>query len=120
ALAALAKRLREAGSKAILFGRAFTEHAQAPALLEAIEDLAWATGAITDARSSVMYIGPQNNSQGALDMGLVPDFLPGYVPVTDEAARQPIEQQWGVRLPAARGRTARQILAAAAAGEIRA
>jgi predicted molibdopterin-dependent oxidoreductase YjgC len=53
-------------------------------------------------------------------MGLVPDLLPGYVPVGDAEARKPFEQQWGGALLAAPGKTAPEILAAAAAGEIKA
>lgn len=120
AVAAAAKRLREASTKAVLFGRAVTEHPQAPALLQAIENLGWATGALTSGASSVMYAGPQHDSQGALDMGLTPDMLPGYVPVGDAAARAPFEQQWGRKLDAPAGLSAPEILAAAAAGRIRA
>ena len=85
AITAAAKRLREASRKAILFGRALAEHPQAPALLQAVENLAWVTGAITSERSAVMYLGPQNDTQGALVMGVTPDCLPGYVPVADAA-----------------------------------
>ena len=118
-LAAAAGRLRAASRKAILFGRAFTEHPQAAALLQAIENLGWASGALTDARSSIMYVGPQNNSQGALDMGLTPDVLPGYVALDDAAGRQRFEQQWGGALPGA-GLSAPEILDAVAEGKIKA
>jgi len=118
-LAAAAKRLRDAGRKAVLFGRAFTEHPEAPALLQAIENLGWATGALATARSSVMYVGPQHNSQGALDMGLTPDTLPGYGAPGNAGDRKPFEQQWGCALPAP-GLSAPEVLAAAAEGRIKA
>lgn len=120
AIAAAAKRLREASRKVLVFGRGVIEHADAPALLQAIENLAWLTGALTAQRSSVMFLGPQNDSQGALDMGLVPDHLPGYAPVADAAARQPFEQQWGGALPAEPGMTATEVLRAAAEGRVKA
>ena len=120
AVAAAAKRLRGAERKAILFGRAVAEHPQAAALLQAIENLAWATGALTGERSSVMYAGPQHDSQGALDMGLVPDCLPGYVPVGDAAGREAFEKSWGRPLDRAPGRSALEILEAAAAGRVKA
>jgi formate dehydrogenase major subunit len=53
-------------------------------------------------------------------MGLAPDMLPGYVPVGDPTARAPFAKQWGVALDAAPGLTAPEILAAAAAGRIKA
>ncbi len=119
-IVAAARRLREGPSRAILIGRALTEHPQAAALLAAVENLGWATGALTAAASSVLWAGPQSGSQGALDMGLVPDRLPGYVPVDDAAARAPFAKQWGATLDAAPGLTAPEILAAAAAGRIKA
>jgi predicted molibdopterin-dependent oxidoreductase YjgC/NADH:ubiquinone oxidoreductase subunit E len=44
------------------------------------------------------YLGPLNNSQGACDMGLLPDYLPGYAPVEDDEARRPFEETWGETL----------------------
>ncbi len=120
AIAAAARRLREAPRKAIVFGRALVEHPQAAALLQAVENLAWLTGALTAERSAVMAVGTQNGTQGALDMGLVPDRLPGYLSPADAAARAPLEKQWGVTLSAAPGMTAPEILKAAAEGRIRA
>jgi NADH-quinone oxidoreductase subunit G len=119
AIRAAAKRLRDADRKAILFGRAFTEHREAAALVQAIENLGWASGALTSTTASVMYIGPQSNSQGALDMGLVPDRLPGYVPAADATARAVFERAWSAPVPGA-GMTAPEVLAAAASGKVRA
>jgi NADH-quinone oxidoreductase chain G len=120
AVEAAARRLCEASSRAIVFGRAYTEHPQAAALLHAVANLGWATGALSAERSCVLYAGPHSGTQGALDMGLVPDCLPGYVPVADTAARERLEKQWGTKLEAGPGMTAPEILAAAAAGRIKA
>ncbi|HTR97790.1 MAG TPA: NADH-quinone oxidoreductase subunit NuoG [Candidatus Acidoferrales bacterium] len=120
AVAAAARRLREAPRKALLFGRGVLEHPQAPALLQAIQNLGWASGALTAERSFVMCAGPQHDSQGALDMGLAPDVLPGYVATSDAAARAPFERAWGRTLADERGLTAPEILDAAADGRIRA
>jgi NADH-quinone oxidoreductase chain G len=120
AIRAAASRLRGAGRKAVLFGRAVAEHPEAPALLQAIENLGWASGALASDRSAVLYLGPHHDSQGALDMGLTPDLLPGYVPVGDAEARRPYERQWGAALDPEPGMSAPEILEAAAAGRIRA
>jgi NADH-quinone oxidoreductase chain G len=119
AITAAAARLRAAGRKAIVFGRGVMEHPEAPALLQAIENLGWASGAIEPSRSCVLYLGPHANAQGALDMGLAPDVLPGYVPAGD-ATRSPYVPQWGAALPDAPGLSAPEILAAAAEGRIKA
>ena len=119
AITAAATRLKNAARKAVLFGRAATEHPQAAKLLQAIENLGWATGAIDADASAMMYAGPQHDSQGALDMGLTPDHLPGYVPVGDAAA-ETYAKNWGRALEAKPGLSAPEILAAAADGRIRA
>ena len=120
AIADAARRLRLAPTRAVIFGRAIAEHPEAPALLQAIENLGWASGAITEQRSAVLYAGPQSNSQGALDMGLMPDTLPGYSSVTDDAARLALEQAWGGPLPGKPGLSAPEILRAAAEGKVKA
>jgi predicted molibdopterin-dependent oxidoreductase YjgC len=119
AVVAAAQRLKSAERKAILFGRGVLEHPQAAALLQAIENLAWAVGAVTAESSSIMAFGPHHDSAGALEMGLTPDHLPGYVAVADASARVLFEQAWGRPVPTG-GQSARQVLAAAADGRIKA
>jgi predicted molibdopterin-dependent oxidoreductase YjgC len=68
--------MRDAQRKAIVFGRGVGGAPEAKALLQAIENLAWGRARSREQRSRVMYLGPQSDSQGALDMGLVPDLLP--------------------------------------------
>lgn len=63
---------------------------------------------------------PQCNSQGACDMGALPDFLPGYQSVTNAEARRSFESAWGAPLPAGPGLSAPEMIAAAAAGRLRA
>jgi NADH-quinone oxidoreductase chain G len=43
------------------------------------------------------------NSLGARDMGLLPDLLPGYAPLTDEAARRRLGALWSGEVPSAPG-----------------
>jgi len=119
AIAAAARRMREAGRKALLFGRGVLEHPQAADLLQAIENLGWSLGAIGAERSSVMAFGAHHDSAGAIEMGLAPDLLPGGVAATDAAGRAAFEKPFG-RVPQGGGLAARDILAAAAAGKVRA
>jgi formate dehydrogenase major subunit len=46
----------------------------------------------------VNYLGDLNNSQGACDMGLMPDYLPGYLRLEDHKARKRFEDAWGTSL----------------------
>ena len=59
-------------------------------------------------------LGDHANARGAADMGLLPDLLPGYVPVIDPGA---FAAEYD-GLPAAPGLTQTGIFAAAAAGEL--
>jgi predicted molibdopterin-dependent oxidoreductase YjgC len=43
------------------------------------------------------------NSLGARDMGLLPDTLPGYTPIADDAARRRLGALWGGEVPSAPG-----------------
>jgi NADH:ubiquinone oxidoreductase subunit E len=46
----------------------------------------------------VNYLGDLNNSQGACDMGIMPDYLPGYARLENDKARKPFEDRWRVSL----------------------
>jgi NADH-quinone oxidoreductase subunit G len=61
------------------------------------------------------FLGDHSNSRGAADMGLFPDLLPGYVPVT---APEAFAEYPG--LPAAPGKTLPEMLTAAEQGELEA
>ena len=59
------------------------------------------------------YLGDYSNSRGASDMGLLPDRLPGYVPVTDSGA---FAEYAG--LPTTPGKTLSEMMESAANGEL--
>ncbi|MGA3161276.1 MAG: NADH-quinone oxidoreductase subunit NuoG [Terracidiphilus sp.] len=66
-------------------------------------------------RSNVRFafLGGYANSRGAADMGLLPDLLPGYVPVTAPGA---FAEYAG--LPTTPGKTLAEMMASAAKGEL--
>lgn len=49
------------------------------------------------------YVGAEANSQGARDMGALPDTLPGHLPISDAAVRDRLGNLWGVPPPAEPG-----------------
>jgi NADH-quinone oxidoreductase subunit G len=59
------------------------------------------------------YLGDHANSRGAADMGLFPDLLPGYVPITEPGAFAEYPN-----LPATPGKSLPELLAAANNGEL--
>ncbi len=56
------------------------------------------------------YVGAEANSQGARDMGLLPDALPGGQPVNDAAVRDRLGKLWGAPPPAEPGLSYAQMI----------
>jgi NADH-quinone oxidoreductase subunit G len=67
-----------------------------------------------------MALGDYSNSRGAADMGISPDYLPGYAAVSDVGERKRFGKIWGGEIPAAAGLTARAMMAAAVDGKLKA
>jgi len=78
---AAAKAFAEAENGIIIFG---LEAGNDPALRAALEALALVTGHAGKADNGLIAVLPQANSRGAADMGIVPDRLPGYLPIDGE------------------------------------
>jgi len=101
--------LGEPGAVIIVGERA----AGAPGALTAALALADSTGA------KLAWIPRRAGERGAVEAGALPTLLPGGRDVTKAAARKAVAQAWGVDdLPAEAGRSAADIIAAAAKGQI--
>ncbi|MGC5616571.1 NADH-quinone oxidoreductase subunit G [Georgenia sp. Z1491] len=84
-----------------------------PGALTAAQRLADRTGA------RLAWVPRRAGERGAVDAGLLPNLLPGGRPVVDPAARADAGAVWGIdSLPDAPGRSHREILLAAASGEL--
>ena len=88
--------LLASGPMALLAGKTVTEHPHYVEIIAALGDLIDATGNV----GNLNVPGTECNTQGAMDMGILPDFGPGYAPIA-----QP-------------GMNTRQMLEAAAGGEL--
>jgi NADH-quinone oxidoreductase subunit G len=66
--------------------------------------------------AKMVCLGDYANSRGAADMGLYPDLLPGYLPVS-EASK--LHREWG-NFPAGAGMSIPEMFDAAKAGELKA
>ena len=66
--------------------------------------------------AKLICLADYSNSRGASDMGLYPDLLPGYEPVTSSGK---FLQEWG-QLPAERGLTLPEMFEAAKSGKLKA
>jgi formate dehydrogenase alpha subunit len=63
-------------------------------------DLAWVTGKLGRPGCGVNTVTEEPNEQGAVDMGVAPEFLPGLTRFNDPMARDRFAKAWGVSLPA--------------------
>jgi formate dehydrogenase alpha subunit len=84
-------------------------------------DLAWITGKLGQPGSGVTTVTEEINEQGAIDMGVAPEFLPGQARFDDAAARERFGKAWDVTLPAiGTGANLLEILARIRKGQIKA
>lgn len=110
-LEAFAKQFQKESDTVIVFG----DEVQGANIGELVR---W--GLSLPGRTRFLALGDYANSRGAADMGLLPDTLPGYLPVADQAARRHYESAWGARIPTTPGRNIRSVLEGVPSGEIRA
>jgi formate dehydrogenase major subunit len=100
---AAARLYAGAPNGAIYYGLGVTEHSQGSSTVLAIANLAMATGNIGRPGVGVNPLRGQNNVQGSCDMGSFPHEFPGYRHVSNTAAREIFERDWGVALSAEPG-----------------
>jgi formate dehydrogenase alpha subunit len=83
-------------------------------------DLAFVSGKLSRPGSGLNALCEENNEQGAVDMGALPDYLPGQQSVLDKDARARITKAWAEELPLQDGATLLEIIERARRGEIKA
>ncbi len=113
------KKYAEAETAVIVMTAGMNRSGADVELARAAANLALVTGRYGKEACGVYVLGEKANFQGAVDMGLAPDLLPGFCRIDDEAARTKFEAAWGAPLPKEPGLDARQMLSKAAEGEIR-
>jgi formate dehydrogenase alpha subunit len=86
----------------------------------ALSNLFLLTGMIRRKYSGIYYLADKCNSQGALDMGVSPRFLPGFSYVKDASERKRFETCWGTTFPSEEGMGAMAIFKAAEEQQIKA
>jgi formate dehydrogenase major subunit len=116
-----ADRYGAAASPAIFYGLGVTEHAHGTDGVRTLSNLAILRGAVgTASGGGVNPLRGQNNVQGASDMGALPDLLPGYQRVVDDAVRRRVSDVWGVAVPAQPGLRIPDMFTGALDGRVRA
>ncbi|MDQ7795099.1 MAG: formate dehydrogenase subunit alpha [bacterium] len=120
-----AGRLREAARlyatstpASIIYSMGITQHSHGTDNVFAVANLALLTGNVGLPGGGVNPLRGQNNVQGACDMAVLPNVLPGYQAVTDPAKRARFEAAYGVALPAGPGMTVSDMVEAMATGSL--
>ena len=85
-----------------------TEHHNAIDNVLALINLVLLTGHVGRYGSGVNPLRGQNNVQGGGDMGALPNRLPGFQHVENDALRSKFDEAWGVTVPPHRGWTCRR------------
>ena len=80
-----------------------TEHHNGVDNVFALINLSLLTGQVGKYGSGLQPLRGQNNVQGGGDMGALPNKLPGFQDVEDDACRARFEAAWGATLPARNG-----------------
>ena len=76
-----------------------TEHHNAVDNVFALINLALLVGGVGRYGAGLQPLRGQNNVQGGGDMGAIPNKLPGFQDVGDDAARAKFETAWGTTIP---------------------
>jgi NADH-quinone oxidoreductase subunit G len=85
----------------------------------AIRDLV-ALGARFGGKTRYMALGDYANSRGAADFGILPDRLPGYAHLADNAERERFSRLWGGEIPSTPGLTVHQMMEGVLDGKLKA
>jgi len=107
----LAREIASAPAAMILYDEMATREPGGATLAGDILDLALLTDNYGKPGAGAGPLLADNNALGARDMGVLPDALPGYRPVTDAAARAALSGVWGTSVPDAPGKSYDEMLA---------
>lgn len=116
----MARLYADAPRAVILCAEGVTRQANGYASVLNLVDLAWVTGKLTRPGCGVNALAEEVNEQGAVDMGVAPELLPGQASYADESARARFAAAWKVPLPEAPGASLMEILERCRRGEIKA
>lgn len=106
------------GRTAVIYGADVIRSADSKNAVAGTVDLALLTGAVTEAGAGIYPLDEKNNTQGMLDMGVCPEYLPGYHTYGRAAAA--FGSAWNTTVPAIAGKDLFQIIDAIEAGQIKA
>ena len=106
AVKAAAALLAKSEKALIIYGPQAARGSDGPSIRDGLANLAFLTGHA----DRLAFVGLDANSQGARDMGLLPDRLPGHAALNNGDAVKRLEHLWECKLPSAAGKSYKQML----------
>ncbi len=110
--------LSSGGRTAVIYGADVIRSIDSRNSVAGAVNLALLTGAVTETGAGIYPLDEKNNTQGMLDMGVCPEYLPGYH--TYEHAAATFGSAWKSSVPAIPGKDLFQIVDAIESGQIKA
>ncbi|MCF8095296.1 MAG: molybdopterin-dependent oxidoreductase [Desulfobacteraceae bacterium] len=104
---------------ALVIGADVMERKHGPQTADAAFNLALVTGGIGAQNAGIFIPAPENNTVGAMDMGMLPDMLPGRRMLSDKEARENLERLWNTKLSPDPGLDLYGIIQAAETGHLK-
>jgi formate dehydrogenase (NADP+) alpha subunit len=104
---------------AIVFGPGISQSPGGLDKVMALANMAMLIGCLGVTGGGIFPLDRSANTQGACDMGTLPQWLPGYGTLGDREARERFESRWGQRLPEGPGWSLPEMVEAARRGELR-
>ncbi len=118
-IVAAARLYAKARQASIVYGNGITQYATGTDSVKALANLSMLTGNTGRKGGGMIGLQKESNGRGALDMGVLPDFLPGLCHITDTRARGKFEALWGKSLPTRPGLTSVEVIEQAKLGKIK-
>lgn len=94
-----ARIFAEASRAIIICGEGILRQANGYQHMLHLIDLAWVTGKLGKKGCGINTFTEEANEQGAIDMGVAPELLPGAAPFDDAQVRETFNQAWSTCLP---------------------
>lgn len=116
----VAKIFAEAPRAVVVCGEGIVRRCHGYDNVLSLIDLAWVTGTFQKPGSGVNTFVEESNEQGAVDMGVAPEFLPGPVGYDDSTARRKFSEAWGMDVSAQPGQSLVEIIENCRTGKIKA
>jgi formate dehydrogenase alpha subunit len=118
-IVAAARLYAKARQASIVYGNGITQYSTGTDAVKALANLSMLTGNTGCKGGGIIALQRESNSRGTVDMGMLPDYLPGLHNLADTRARTKLEALWGVNLPTKPGLTAIEVIEQAKLGKIK-